>query len=72
MNLNYKEKGYMTAKEFSKLLGISYSKVIYWDEKGVLLPVVRTPGGRRYYNRNSLVEALFLLKEEGYNIKRGK
>lgn len=60
----YKENGYMTTSEFAELLGIKTEKVMYWDRTGKLLPVERTPGGRRYYNKDKLVEALFLLAEE--------
>lgn len=63
-NIIYKEKGYMTASEFAELLGIKKEKVLYWDSTGQLLPVERTPGGRRYYNKDKLAEAVLLLAKE--------
>lgn len=60
-----------TTGEIAEACHVSVRTVQYYDEKGLLIPVERSEGGRRLYNDSSLeqLRTICLLKELGLNLK---
>ena len=59
----YKEDNYLSTRQFAELVGVSASHIRRWDESGKLIPVERTPGGKRYYIKEQAGQALELKKK---------
>lgn len=55
-----KEPGLLSIKEFSSLCDIKEYTLRYWDETQKLCPYKRTDGGKRYYHRNQIADAMIL------------
>ncbi|MBX5442127.1 MAG: helix-turn-helix domain-containing protein [Solirubrobacteraceae bacterium] len=53
----------LTASQAARLLGVSVSTIRRWSDSGAL-PVYRTPGGQRRFNRDQL-EAFVASLERG-------
>lgn len=50
----YKQPHLITTRQLSKLSGASVTTLYDWDATGKLVPVVRTPGGWRYYTMDQV------------------
>jgi len=42
----------------AKLIGVSTETLRYWDEDGILKPIVKSKGGTRYYSIDSINKLL--------------
>lgn len=58
----YKIPGYLTSKQFADLVGVNVYQLRRWDAAGKLIPVEKTPGGKRYYIQEQAGKALILKK----------
>ena len=61
----YKQPDLITIRQIAKLSGASVTTLYNWDETGKLVPVLRTPGGWRYYT----MEQVEVAKQLVQNIK---
>lgn len=63
-----------TVETLAKLSGVSVRTLHYYDEIGLLKPLARMEGGKRYYGSQELLMLLEILyfKEVGFNLKKIK
>lgn len=48
-NMPREEQQFLTIGEFAKAIGVSEKTLRRWDQKDILKPHHKTPGGRRIY-----------------------
>jgi len=44
----------MTSKQFGDIIGVSVTTLSNWEKKGILVPSMTTPTGRRVYTQEQV------------------
>ncbi len=58
------EDDLLRISEVARMLGVSVSQVIHYEEQGLVMPAMRTLGNHRRYKRSDVIEFVEKLKRD--------